>query len=165
MPIDSKIQIRKGSSSQWNDVNPVLASGEPAYDSTNNILKVGDGTNNYLNLPILFSEIYASGIHNHVSSDVTDFNSSVSGLLPVTNILGGSNISVTPSGSIYTVSVSGSLGLTTEEVDDRVSNLLVAGSGISLDYNDGADTLTISVSGITSSEPIGSMLYLWANFR
>lgn len=84
-----------------------------------------------------------------IAGDISDFNSSVSGLLPVTNILGGTNISVVPSGSSYTVNVSGSLGLTTEEVDDRVANLLVAGSGINLDYNDSSNILTIAVSGIS----------------
>lgn len=34
-----------------------------------------------------------------------------------------------------------------EAVDDRVSSLLVAGSGITLSYNDGANTLTLSASG------------------
>lgn len=90
--------------------------------------------------------------HTHTSSDISDFSTSVSGLLPVTNILGGTNISVVPSGSSYTVNVSGSLGLTTEEVDDRVSNLLVAGSGISLDYNDGLDALTIHNISISPDE-------------
>lgn len=90
--------------------------------------------------------------HSHTSSDISDFSTSVSGLLPVTNIIGGTNISIDPSGSSYTVNVSGSLGLTTEEVDDRVSNLLVAGSGINLDYNDGTDTLTIHNTSISPDE-------------
>lgn len=94
--------------------------------------------------------------HTHISSNITDFNSSVSGLLPVTNILGGSNISVVPSGTVYTVSVSGQLGLTAEEVDDRVSGLLVAGSGINLNYNDNGNALTIAVSGLSSSSTIGN---------
>lgn len=34
-----------------------------------------------------------------------------------------------------------------EGVDDRVSTLLVAGSNITLTYNDGANTLTIASSG------------------
>jgi hypothetical protein len=95
---------------------------------------------------------YANSVHSHTSSDITDFNSSVSGLLPVTNILGGTNISVIPSGTQFTINVSGSLGLTTEEVDDRVSNLLVAGTGISLDYNDGSNTLTIHNTSISPDE-------------
>jgi hypothetical protein len=94
---------------------------------------------------------YALVGHTHLSSNITDFNSSVSGLLPVTNIVGGSNVSISSSGSIYTVAVTGSLGLTTEEVDDRVSSLLVAGTGISLDYNDSGNTLTINTSGLQPS--------------
>lgn len=109
---------------------PIFASS----GNFNSNLRVG-------NIPVSVSG------HTHTSSNITDFNTSVSGLLPVTNILGGTNISVVPSGSSYTVSVSGQLGLTAEEVDDRVSGLLVAGSGIRLNYNDSANTLTVSVSG------------------
>jgi hypothetical protein len=43
MPVNTTIQIRKGTSSEWNDANPVLALGEPGYDSTNGIFKIGDG--------------------------------------------------------------------------------------------------------------------------
>jgi hypothetical protein len=82
--------------------------------------------------------------HSHTSSDITDFNNSVSGLLPVTNIVSGTNISIIPSGTSYRISVSGSLGLTSEDIDDRVNSLLVAGSGIGLSYNDVNNTLTIS---------------------
>jgi hypothetical protein len=89
--------------------------------------------------------------HTHNVSSITDFNSSISGLLPVTNITGGTNISVVPNGTNFTVSVSGQLGLTAEEVDDRVNSLLVPGTGIVLSYNDNANTLTISTSGLQPS--------------
>jgi hypothetical protein len=89
--------------------------------------------------------------HTHNVSSITDFNSSVSGLLPVTNITGGTNISVVPNGTNFTVSVSGQLGLTAEEVDDRVNSLLVSDTGIVLSYNDNANTLTISTSGLQPS--------------
>lgn len=88
---------------------------------------------------------------SQLASTISDFNSSVSGLLPVTNIVAGSNISIIPSGSIYTVSVSGQLGLTTEEVDDRVAALLVAGNGINLVYDDPNNILTVSTSGLQPS--------------
>lgn len=100
--------------------------------------------------------------HTHTSSNITDFASSVSGLLPVTNITGGSNITVSQSGTTYTVAVTGSLGLTTEEVDDRVANLLVAGSGIILSYDDNANTLQVSADINVVN---GSNLYLWSSFR
>jgi hypothetical protein len=106
------------------------------------------------NGPITVSGVNVSvNGHSHISSDITDFNTSVSGLLPVTNIIGGTNISVIPSGTSYTVSVSGQLGLTAEEVDDRVSSLLIGGSGISLNYNDNDNILTVSATGF---QPVGS---------
>lgn len=89
--------------------------------------------------------------HAHSASDINNFSSSVSGLLPITQISGGSNISVITSGSLYSISVSGQLGLTGEEVDDRVSQLLVAGNNVVLNYNDNANTLTISTSGLQPS--------------
>ena len=38
-----------------------------------------------------------------------------------------------------------------ESVDDRVNNLLIAGSNISLAYNDPANTLTVSVTGVAQA--------------
>lgn len=47
-------------------------------------------------------------------------------------------------------------GLTDEAIDDRVAALLVAGTGITLTYDDGANTLTIVAdgSGGTRWEPL-----------
>ena len=42
-------------------------------------------------------------------------------------------------------------GLTTEQVDDRVAALLVAGTNVTLTYNDAAGTLTVAASGGGSS--------------
>ena len=39
----AKIKLRRDTYQNWYDVNPVLALGEPAYDTTNNKLKMGDG--------------------------------------------------------------------------------------------------------------------------
>jgi hypothetical protein len=44
--------------------------------------------------------------HNHVSTDITDFNSAVSGLLPVKDIVSGSGISVGSTSGVYTISSS-----------------------------------------------------------
>lgn len=93
----------------------------------------------------------ANSVHSHSSSEITDFSSSVSGLLPVKNILSGNGISVTSSGSDFTVAATGQFGLTSEQVDDRVSNLLVAGNYVNLNYNDLSDILTVSVTGVQPS--------------
>jgi hypothetical protein len=89
--------------------------------------------------------------HNHTSSEITNFNSSVSGLLPVQNILSGSGIEVSELNGVFTVGVTGTFGLTSEEVDDRVSNLLTAGQNILLNYDDSGNFLTISTIGLQPS--------------
>jgi len=41
--VATKIQVRRGSSSEWSTANPVLATGEIGYDTTANKFKIGDG--------------------------------------------------------------------------------------------------------------------------
>lgn len=48
--------------------------------------------------------------HTHTSSNITDFNTSVSGILPVQNIVAGSNITVSNSGGIFTINSTGGGG-------------------------------------------------------
>ena len=98
MPRITNIQARKGTATDWSTQNPVLASGELGYDLTNKILKIGDGTSSWTSL----------GSINLSSSNITDFNSSVSGLLPVIDIVAGTNITVSPASGIYTINSSGS---------------------------------------------------------
>ncbi|QDK01994.1 hypothetical protein SEA_GIBBLES_35 [Gordonia phage Gibbles] len=48
-----KIRVRRGLASEWNEKNPILAFGEPGYDVTNNVFKMGDGIHNWQDLPLL----------------------------------------------------------------------------------------------------------------
>jgi len=77
--------------------------------------KLGIGTNNpsyqldvigsgnfSQNLLVNGTPVSVSG-HTHTSSQITDFNSSISGLLPVKNIIAGSNITVSSTSGIYTI--------------------------------------------------------------
>tara|TARA_B100001939_G_scaffold343947_1_gene357498 strand:- start:4018 stop:8031 length:4014 start_codon:yes stop_codon:yes gene_type:complete len=43
MAVNNLIKLRRGSATDWSS-DPVLAQGEPGFDTTNNILKIGDGT-------------------------------------------------------------------------------------------------------------------------
>lgn len=171
MPVNTSITLRKGTSSQWTDTNPVLASGEPGYDLTNRIFKIGDGISPWNELGSLNSkivrgsfllnqpsgsftvdggysvgslDIFLNGVKlspsgDYVASngtsfsltqnapsgsvieylalnpgssfgfntnDIINFNSSVSGLLPVTNIVAGSNISIDTNNGIFTINSS-----------------------------------------------------------
>jgi len=49
-----KIQIRRGTATDWTNFNPVLSSGELGYDVTNKNFKVGDGTLTWTALPYTY---------------------------------------------------------------------------------------------------------------
>lgn len=48
------IKVRRGTEAQWaQSLNPVLSAGEPGYDTTNKMLKIGDGSTTWALLPFL----------------------------------------------------------------------------------------------------------------
>ena len=48
MPI--QIQYRRGTAADWTAANPILAQGEPGYESDTGKFKVGDGLNHWASL-------------------------------------------------------------------------------------------------------------------
>ena len=73
----SLIKIRRDSSTNWTAINPVLAIGEPGYETNTKLLKIGDGESQWSALP------YSSG-----SLDETDpiFSASPAGSITTANI-------------------------------------------------------------------------------
>lgn len=129
------ITLRKGTSSQWSSSNPVLATGEPGYDLTNKILKIGDGINYWYNLTVYGSNLFAAISHSHLSADISNFNSSVSGLFsPIAN--SGANRIAVSDGSPYGLTAhtgltfDGSLLYTSS--GNFFKSLQVNGTGVSL---------------------------------
>jgi hypothetical protein len=47
----TRIRIKRGIASAWSSANPVLGAGELGYDTTNRLLKVGDGVTAWNSLP------------------------------------------------------------------------------------------------------------------
>jgi hypothetical protein len=45
------IKLRRGTASEWKRANPVLAAGEPGFETDTGTLKVGDGTTTWSHLP------------------------------------------------------------------------------------------------------------------
>ena len=146
MAVQTLLQVRRGSTSEWYDNNPTLSAGEWGYDTTTKKYKIGDGLTAWNSLP------YASILPN--SSD----------------LVGNSGIGITfaaTTGTPVTISVTGitaSQVLDFSEAVDNVINLesiqdIVAsgdhvttgflrnGTGIVIDYNDASDFVTINVSG------------------
>ena len=132
------------------DINKPVSTAQAAANSAVQSAAASDATTK-ANAAQAYSIQRSNHTGSQLSSTISDFSTSVSGLLPVTNILGGANINVSSSGSVYTVGVSGQLGLTSSQVDSRVVGLLTAGTGINLSYDNINNQLTITSIGFSSS--------------
>jgi hypothetical protein len=128
---------------------------------------VPSSSGNFSTLLVNGTGVSVSG-HTHTTSNITDFNSGVSGLLPSVS---GSGYAVSSfENNVYTISVTGlqpsgdysvvghthtSSNITdfSESVQDvvGVSGFLISGTGININYNDNSNTLTISTSGLQPS--------------
>jgi hypothetical protein len=85
MPVQTRIQIRRDTASNWTSTNPTLASGEIGFETNTNKLKIGNGSTAWTSLA------YASGAdvdwsaitnkpstftpsaHTHAMADLTSF--------------------------------------------------------------------------------------------
>jgi hypothetical protein len=133
------IEISSGPSSS-DDVPE--GSGNLYYtkDRVNDLLQAGSNISlSYDNTNITISATglqpsgdYAAAEHAHESSDITDFNSSVSGLLSVVNISQGSGILVSENNKDFTISADRSY--IENVIEDNLNTNLIAGSGIVLTY-------------------------------
>lgn len=54
--INSKLLVRRDSSSNWTTNNPVLSQGEIGYDNTEGKIKIGNGSSTWSNLPFFALE-------------------------------------------------------------------------------------------------------------
>jgi len=164
MAVNDLITLRKGTAAQWSNANPILASGEPGFDLTNNILKIGDGTSNW-------SSLSGANIGN------SSFNSAVSGLLPVKNIVAGTGISISSVAGSFTINSTstgggGGGGVTINNYSnnriltsdgsstgiDAESNLTFDGNKFAV-YPTGSATTSLEVN--TSGTSIGKNAFLY----
>lgn len=110
------IYNKRGLSNALNAVNPVLGSGEIVHVMDTNTLVVGNGSGVFSSL----SGINATPLtHSHVVSDITNFNTSVSGLLP-TIANSGDNRILTSTGS--TLGINAEANLTFDGTNLNLNN-------------------------------------------
>lgn len=154
-------QIRRDTAANWTAANLVLLAGEPAFETDTGKRKTGDGIRNWASLPYDTeaglatttpaalgtaaagtAKLAARADHVHAipsaistATIVTTGNVTVGGNLAVTGTLTAGTLAV-PAASVTGLS---------EAVDDRVSALVVAGTGITKTYDDTANTLTLAV--------------------
>ena len=69
--ISARVTVRKGTKVQWSLTNPVLLEGEMAWESDTRMLKVGDGTSAWNQLP--FYESGGGGVNSTMTHDASVF--------------------------------------------------------------------------------------------
>lgn len=138
MPVNTKLQIRRGESGVWTNTNPALSQGELGLNTNLQMVKVGDGSTTwtsqeYLSIP--YSKIHeGSGIS---LSGLLDSNGQVTGYFIHSDIVAGDNITLSGGGLGQPITINGEPGITLSE-----------GTGIHIVVN--GDDHQINVSGLTS---------------
>lgn len=61
MAIKARLILRNSPTEDWESRDPVLSKGEPGYDTKEQVLKIGDGTNTWKNLKPIAGKLIANG--------------------------------------------------------------------------------------------------------
>lgn len=122
------MQQRRGTAEQWTIVNPILASGEIGYETDNNRFKLGDGITVWSLLPYFVDE--------------TNLSASLEDYVPLDSLGVADGVATLDGTGKITSSQLPDIG---ELSQDAVDQALTAGNGITKDYDDVANTLTLAV--------------------
>jgi hypothetical protein len=99
MPRENSIAIRRGPKSDWDSVNPVLNSGEFGFDTTSNLVKIGNGTKTWQELSVL---AMATPV---VLSEDAEFTNKITVRSPIVNLkdTGDVGILTVPDGYMFAI--------------------------------------------------------------
>jgi len=114
MPRNNEIQFRRGTGTEWQSIDPILSSGEPAFNVSDYTLKIGDGSKHWSELPTFASsgDIYLESVSfNNITRNLTfSWNHSLPSVS--VTIPGGSGAS---SGSANYQNVSSNINVTYDD--------------------------------------------------
>lgn len=150
MPVNTKIQLRRGTASSWTSTNPILSAGEVGYETDTGLFKVGDGTTAWNSID--YAALPFNGVDDkpYFGSGVFQSLAQGSGInLSYNASLGKTTINL----SDPTIQVADITDFV-DGVNDRVANLLTQGSGIQLTYtdtNNSSSSLRVAVTGVSFS--------------
>lgn len=99
MPRENSIAIRRGPKSAWDSTNPVLSSGELGFDTTSNLVKIGNGTKTWQELSVL---AVATPV---VLSENAEFSNKITARSPIVNFkqAGEVGILTVPEGYMFLI--------------------------------------------------------------
>jgi hypothetical protein len=124
----TRMQQRRGTSEDWTTANPILAAGEIGFETDSGQFKIGDGTNHWEDLSY-FTNLEDLGFNAEDYVEVTLLGEP----LGVATLDADGKLEPSQIPNIDEIS------------QDAVNAALTAGNGISKDYDDEANTLTLSV--------------------
>lgn len=142
MPVNTKLQVRRGASNLWTSTNPTLSAGEIGYESDTGRIKIGDGTTSWTSLKynavVPTGFLAGSGISVSVAADGSTVTYSLSDptiqLADITDLSGNARtFLLTPSSS----------NLSTLVTDETGSGSLVFASGATLTNTTLSGSVTI----------------------
>jgi hypothetical protein len=71
VPVQTLIKLRRGTAAEWTDANPVLASGEPGFETDTEKLKIGNGSDDWATLPYIVGGS-GSAVWGAITGDIND---------------------------------------------------------------------------------------------
>jgi hypothetical protein len=159
MSNNTTIKLRRGLSSEWLDIDPVLASGEPGFEIDTGKLKIGDGNNNWTSLNYLSGSgetNYGNGNYGMSWDDIDDIPLSILGLSDISSTQTGDIIIASGNNLYTTLNLDNSIQ---SVVDTNLNTSLNAGAGINFVSSSGSLTLSVDIDSINfSSLPSGDPL-------
>lgn len=126
-----RIQVRRGTASQWTSVNPILAAGEMGVESDSNLFKFGNGSSTWTALSYANNSDVAIG---EISQDA--INSALTM---------GSGLTKTYNDGANTITIAVDASYFNELAQDAIDSALTAGTGISKVYSDSGNTISLAV--------------------
>ena len=126
-----RIQVRRGTASQWTSVNPILAAGELGVESDTNLFKFGNGSSTWTALA------YAN------NSDVAIGEISQDAIAAALTMGGG--LTKTYNDGANTITLAVDPGYFNELAQDAINTALTPGTGITKTYDDTANQISVSV--------------------
>lgn len=169
-----EFRLRRGTAEDWANLNPVLAAGEPGFDTTFGTLKIGDGTTTWNNLigiqgdtggggsggPISWDSIlgkptvFPPSAHQHPTADIVGLTANIQNVVGAM-VAAGTGISTSYSAGVLTITATGGGGGTgvtdPEVVRDTIAAALRVTGPMTLTPNDAADTITIGTTATVNS--------------
>lgn len=156
-----ELAFRYGTLDQLTTSNPLLDRGEPivAFNGTEVVLKIGDGTRRFNELPTS-----QQGAHSHVITDITN-TGAVGALVMAAATQAAARTTIGAGTSNLTLGVTGtdaaagnhahSTYLTQTQVDDRITALvptLVTADGVPVYPNTAAVTAAIGIGDLVDGD-------------